>query len=260
MGELAKRKDSIDFEYQGKPVKIAMSGNNASLTDYWIGAGRPENKQPKDWLRQVRTKEFIAARARTLKVSENHLIRTVPGKGVKAGTYVEWQIGIEYARYLSANYAQQANDAYAEWVEEQYDPGLKLDRGRDLYKKMDKDDEWIEARFKGIGPRKDLMHTVKIHNGAIGPSGGQIYPMITDAMSVAITKKTTSERKVEKGLAKKGNLRDHMTRTELAETALSEMWAKDRIVTKGADGPKECLEHCVHAARTVAEARAKAMA
>jgi hypothetical protein len=263
MGELAIRSKTID--YMGRQILICFDDDKlVSLTDIWIGAGRPENSDPGQWLRSQHAKSFIASLATRLNMQISHIKKTVRGKGLArglpAGSYAHWQVALEYAGWISHEFRQLIHEAFREWVEEQYDPGLKLERGIDLFHKMEKDDEWIQSRFDGIGSRKALMHEVKMRNGDIGGMGAKIYPAITDAMSVALSGHTTAERKASLGLDRKANLRNHMSRQELAETSLSELLARERIVLKGADGGQECLEHSVHATRAVKKVRELALA
>jgi hypothetical protein len=96
---------------------------------------------------------------------------------------------MEYARYISHEFAEVANEAFREWVQEQYDPGLKMDRAVALYYKMGKDNEWIRKRFEGIGPRKALCQTIKERNGAIVPARSR--PEHRSAVSLASSQNVT---------------------------------------------------------------------
>ena len=72
-----------------------------NLTNAWKAAGRPENKEPKQWKRKS-GREFIETLTKKLKVPSEHLWNSVPGR--YGGTFAHWQVFLAYAKYLSPEF------------------------------------------------------------------------------------------------------------------------------------------------------------
>jgi len=62
----------------------------------WKASGSKENRNPKFWLRQENTVDFIKTVATSKKVTKNHLLQTQRGR--TGGTYAHWQIALAYAK------------------------------------------------------------------------------------------------------------------------------------------------------------------
>lgn len=91
------------IEYKGTLIRLEPDTHGfVNLTFLWNAEGRPENRDPKYWLRQKAACRFIEHLAEKRKVTKNHLLRISPGKS--GFTKAHWQIALAYAKYLSQNF------------------------------------------------------------------------------------------------------------------------------------------------------------
>lgn len=87
------------LRYEGAEIAFEMDRSQVSLTDLWIAAGRPGNKDPRFWLYQESTKELLAQYAQ----QTNSMLDTVCGarQGNHGGTWAPREIALAYAMYLN---------------------------------------------------------------------------------------------------------------------------------------------------------------
>lgn len=104
-----------------------------------------------------------------------------------------------------------------ERIQEVIDPSLAIERARRTYLKKGYDEEWTNARIKGIGARNDLTNEWK-NRGA----NTKDYAILTDEISKGTFNITTQQHKDIKGIDKQ-NLRDNMSAMELALMTLAEV-------------------------------------
>lgn len=104
-----------------------------------------------------------------------------------------------------------------ERIQEVIDPSLAIERARQTYLKKGYNEEWTNARIKGIGARNDLTNEWK-NRGA----DTKDYAILTDEISKGTFDITTQQHKNIKGLSKQ-NLRDNMSAMELALMTLAEV-------------------------------------
>ena len=97
------------------------------------------------------------------------------------------------------------------------DPSLAIERARQTYLKKGYDEEWTNARIKGIGARNELTNEWK-NRGATTKD----YAILTDEISKGTFDITTQQHKDLKKLDKQ-NLRDNMSAMELALMTLAEV-------------------------------------
>lgn len=106
-------------------------------------------------------------------------------------------------------------------IEEVNDPELGMQRARaraiQVYKSRGMNDKEIEQRLQSIDARHHYTDELK----ARGIKDGLEYALLTN-ISYTRSGKTAQEYKEYKWLVKTDNLRDHMTRTEMILTGLSE--------------------------------------
>jgi hypothetical protein len=98
------------IEFNGQTIHI---DEEMSLTELWKASGKSRGHNPTEWARREGT-EFIANLKTNTSVRRN-LIRTERGR--KGGTFAHWQIGMEYARYLSPELAAVCNQIVKDFVE-----------------------------------------------------------------------------------------------------------------------------------------------
>lgn len=135
------------------------------------------------------------------------------------------------AEPLKQRLAQLGNER----VEEINDPELGIQRSRDraiaVYKSRWMSDQEIKQRLQTIDIRHDYTDELK----ARGIKSGLEYALLTN-ISYIRSWKTAQEYKKFKGLVKTDNLRDHMTRTEMLLTGLSEEAGTEIAKNKDAKG------------------------
>ena len=194
-------------------------------------------------------RQFIDSVAKNLNVAANDIYKTKRGKG--GGTYAHWQIALAYAKYLSHELHMRVNETYmraqsgdvtlaAEIAEKQKDP---------------KKTEWLAQRTKAIHARNVLTDTLSRH----GVKTGVEIATCTNTVYRHLFHASAKELKEKRGLPEKANLRDNMSRIELAATEFAELLASERIETRNASGIKDCNKHCGQAARIVANAVSDAL-
>ena len=96
-------------EYNGQTIHIAEEMN---LTEMWKASGKSVSNKPIERIRYMGN-DFVAMMQE--KVGCTHLLRTV--KGRNGGTFAHWQIGMEYARYLSPELAAVCNQIVKDFVD-----------------------------------------------------------------------------------------------------------------------------------------------
>ncbi|MBQ9537226.1 MAG: Bro-N domain-containing protein [Desulfovibrionaceae bacterium] len=111
----------------------------------------------------------------------------------------------------------------AERIEEEANPALGIARSREravaAWRKQGKSEDWIEKRLKGITKRNKLTDVWKSH-GIEKPCE---YGALTNIMHVNCMGVTVKQHKELKQLSKKDNLRDNMTKLELACIEIAEI-------------------------------------
>ena len=97
-------------EYNGQTIHVAEEMN---LTEMHKASGKSAAYKPYQWM-HYEGKNFIADRAQKGGAT-TLLIRSV--KGRNGGTFAHWQIGMEYARYLSPELAAVCNQIVKDFVD-----------------------------------------------------------------------------------------------------------------------------------------------
>ena len=120
-----------------------------------------------------------------------------------------------------------------ERIQEVIDPSLAIERARRTYLKKGYDEEWTNARIKGIGARNNLTNEWK-NRGA----NTKDYAILTDEISKGTFNITTQQHKDIKGLDKQ-NLRDNMSAMELALMTLAEVTTTELHKSHNAKGFNE---------------------
>ena len=182
-------------------------------------------------------------------MAKQHWIITTRGKG--GGTFAHWQIALAYAKYLSHELHMRVNETYmraqsgdvtlaAEIAEKQQDP---------------KKTAWLAQRVKSIHARNVLTDVLSRH----GVKTGVEIAQCTNTVYRNLFNKTAKEMRIARKLPEKANVRESMSRIELASTEFAELLASERIETRKASGFNDCNKHCGQAARIVANAVSDAL-
>lgn len=241
-----RRAVGIAFVYDGQDVTFD-DRRLINLTQMWDAAGRPANKDPREW-RRKEGRGFIEDLARSLNVAPGHIIQGQRGKG--GATWAHWQIAVAYAKHLSHAFHRYVNEAFREWAEEKADPDLKARRAVEGYRRKGWDDRRIRARLDGIVNRNTLTETLHEHEvrGTDGFAG------CTNAINKGVLGKTAIEYKRAKGVSVRAKTRDHMEAHELAAIALAEALADKGVRDEDARGNQACAGVCSKAGFAVGTA------
>lgn len=109
-----------------------------------------------------------------------------------------------------------------ERIDEVFDPEIAINRSIDYYRRRGYDNNWIEARIKGILNRHKLTDVWK--EGGI--TKNYEYAILTNEIYKQWSGMTAKEYKSYKGLRKE-SLRDNMTDIEVALTDLGEIATRE---------------------------------
>ena len=140
------------------------------------------------------------------------LIQSIPSK--KAEPIKLWLAKVGYER-----------------VQEMSDPEKALNRSRDYWQKMGRDQKWIQQRMMGQEIRNKLTDYWKDNE----VREKEEYAILTNIIHQEWSDLTVKEHKSLKNL-KRENLRDHMTDAELVFMALAELSTRQIAETMQAKG------------------------
>lgn len=113
-------------------------------------------------------------------------------------------------------------------LEEYEDPSKALERFKEHYRKLGREEEWINARLNNIVARNDLTDEWQDRDVMVGLE----YAILTNIIHQGAFDLSIKDHKHRKEL-KKENLRDHMTIIELALSTLAE--ASTAEITRARD-------------------------
>ena len=99
------------FQYNGNPITFQIG--EATMVNATEMA-KPFKKQPSDWLRLKQTNEFINAIASVRGIPRTALIQVVRGGNGEQGTWFHEDVALEFARWLSPQFAIWCNDRIKE--------------------------------------------------------------------------------------------------------------------------------------------------
>jgi len=236
----------INYEDHSLNVNKDDKGN-VSLTDLWKLSGSEPNKAPQKWQRQDQTVGFLRAVTGLLKVDLKSLFNI--SKGRNGSTFAHPQVALEYAQYLDPKLAVAVNQAFFERIEEEKNPDLIADRYIRTYKKKGKDDEWIKKRFESKSTRNLLTSKLKVHG--VQHEG---YRNCTNAIYTPLYGGTSNVVREKKGLSRGENIRDNLSKVELAAIELAELLTVQNIENGNLRGNAQCELAAMKAGRAVATA------
>jgi hypothetical protein len=119
-----------------------------------------------------------------------------------------------------------------ERLEEMRDPRLAVDRLQQLYRQQGYPDDWIELRMQTILDRDELTEEWKER----GAKEGREFAVLTDTIHTGTFSVSTGDHKAIKAIKPRQDLRDNMTRLELALINLAEVAATDLHRTRDSQG------------------------
>lgn len=205
-------------------------------------------RNPSDWSLEAGS-SFIDSLTENLNTLKTGIYKTKRGKG--GGTYAHWQIALAYAQYLSHELHRHILNTYAR--SESGDVALAAEIAE---KQQDpKKTAWLAQRVKSIHARNVLTDVLSRH----GVKTGVEIAQCTNTVYRHLFNKTAKEMRIARKLPEKANVRESMSRIELASTEFAELLASERIETRKASGFIDCNKHCGQAARIVANAVSDAL-
>jgi len=122
----------------------------------------------------------------------------------------------------------------SERIDEVFDPEIAIKRSINYYRKRGYDDNWIEARLRGILSRNKLTDVWKEN----GITKNYEFGILTNEIYKTWSGMTASEYKEFKGIRKE-SLRDNMTDIEVVLTDLGEIAARELAKEKRPYGLEE---------------------
>lgn len=108
------REQSLALVPENVHLLIDVESQRVSLTSMWRASGAGERQAPGDWLQTESAQAFVSALAETEYAS--NVLETRRG-GTGSGTWAHWQVGVEYARYLSPAFAIRWNNYARAYLE-----------------------------------------------------------------------------------------------------------------------------------------------
>lgn len=100
------------FQYNGNPVTFHLGNGNlmANATEM----AKPFGKQPSDWVRLKQTEGFITSLSAVRGIPLTELIKVRQGGNTEQGTWMHEDVALEFARWLSPEFAIWCNDRIKE--------------------------------------------------------------------------------------------------------------------------------------------------
>ena len=119
-----------------------------------------------------------------------------------------------------------------ERLQEMENPALAADRLRQEYRRLGYDDEWIGQRLLNIVTRDDLTEEWQQR----GAEEGRQFAALTDTLHHGTFDVSVREHQSIKHIGRAQNLRDSMTRVDLALSTLAEATAAELHQTRDSQG------------------------
>lgn len=139
----------------------------------------------------------------------------------------------------------------AQRLEELTSPGVAADSLRLKYRRAGYTDEWIEARLQNIMTRDDVTAEWRER----GADDTREFAILTNILHRGTFDVTTAEHREIKGIKGRENLRDNMTRLELALSTLAEVTATELHQTRDSRGFVELQRDAGEAGEVAGAAR-----
>jgi len=224
-------------------VIVKVEDGMLNLTDLWKASGENPSSHPRFWMRTGDAANFMAALKNKLKVTTDHIYRTVMGRN--GGVWAHWQLAMAYAQYLSPELHLQINDVYKRFKSGDAEIAVEV-----IERNKNKEDlTWIGARAFSKSANISLKEAIA---DVYGPGRGisNVNSRVCNANNVAITgHRATSLKKARGGILNKPS-RDVMVVEELINMAFLENFESRAIRKLKVNGDrtviydkvKECID------------------
>ena len=100
----------VVYDYKGSQISF-ISGENVMINATQMA--KPFGKEPKHWLLNQSTRDFIQALSEVRNLTSADLVKVTKG-GVEQGTWMHEDVALEFARWLSPAFAIWCNDRIKE--------------------------------------------------------------------------------------------------------------------------------------------------
>jgi hypothetical protein len=237
-----------NFSHNG--ITVFLEDDFISLTRLWEMSGSPQEQRPNDWKVLPETDKLITqmlAEQGLQNTEKSGIIKSKRGRG--GGTFAHWKLALDYAGYLSPALKSKFYDWIKERIEEESNPDLAYERGRDRavrkWKQQGKDDKWIQQRLDGIENRIEFTDTLREH----GVNKPFQFGVCTNKIYEPVLGGTAKEIKEQRSLVR---VRDGLSQVELMAVGLAEALASEKMKKEQARGFKPCRDACEDSGNRVA--------
>ena len=100
----------INFDYKGSEISF-INGDSVMINATQMA--KPFGKEPKHWLLNQSTRDFIQALSEVRNLTSADLVKVTKG-GIEQGTWMHEDVALEFARWLSPAFAIWCNDRIKE--------------------------------------------------------------------------------------------------------------------------------------------------
>lgn len=102
----------VSFSYLNNPIRFSING---CVMINATNMAKPFRKNPKDWLKTGTTKRFLSAFSKRTKILSTDLVQVKwGGTPQMRGTWMHEDVALEFARWLSPEFAIWCNDRIKE--------------------------------------------------------------------------------------------------------------------------------------------------
>ena len=236
------------FEFNN--ISIELEDDFINLTKMWEMMGKPESQTPSKW-KSLPSVETLIQQILTEKGVENKgrlsdVLKITRGRTGK--TLAHWKLALDYAGYLSPALKSQFYDWVKERIEEESNPELAYNRGRERavkgFQKRGRDKQWIQQRIEGMETRARFTDTLKDH----GVNAPYEYAVCTNEIYKPLLGGTAKEIKQQRDIT---DLRDGLSRVELMAVGLAEALASEKMENTNANGFSKCRNICTDSSKRV---------
>ncbi len=230
-----------DFVCNG--ISVELDKDFVNLTKLWEMAGRPESQTPAKWRLLPSTDTLITQILSNKGLQDNVRLSDVfkVTRGRNGKTLAHWKLALDYAGYLSPALKSQFYDWIKDRMEEEANPELAYERGRNRavsgWTKQGKDSQWIKKRIEGMEIRASFTDTLKEH----GVSAPHEYAICTNEIYKPLLGGTAKEVKEKRGIR---TLRDGLSRVELMAVGLAEALASETMEIEETNTTSQCYQIC----------------
>lgn len=236
------------LKYREVSIVLDSANNMIKLNLLWKAIGSPKSKDPRSWIELKQSSEFIFVLEKKLNAHLTDILKITRGRG--GGIWAHWQIALAYAKYLDPHLHIQVNEWARRFVEEEIDPEKGVNRTIENWKRQGKTDSWIQTRLDTKQTRHQFTSTLAKH----GVSQPFNYAGCTNAINRQVLGGTAKEIKESLGIKQYKNLRDNLSRVNLAALGLAEALAEEDIEQNNLYGYQECLGSCDKSGKKVKKA------